>query len=113
MEGRMSEEIEDLPKPILIKNLGMMFPTEKSKERRRYGIYKCGFCGTNFKASTSNISTGNTKSCGCYNKRIASETHKTHGLGYTRLYNIWNNMKDRVFNTKHKHYNDYGGRGIH
>jgi hypothetical protein len=112
MEGRMSEEIEDLPKPILIKNLGMMFPTEKSKERRRYGIYKCGFCGTNFKASTSNISTGNTKSCGCYNKRRVSETQKTHGLIGTKLYPIWTSIKDRTLNPKNKRYSDYGGRGI-
>jgi hypothetical protein len=107
----MSEQ-EQLPKPILIKNLGTMFATEKSKERRRYGIYKCGFCGTNFKASTSNISTGNTKSCGCYNKRIASETHKTHGLGYTKLYRVWTDIKNRTLNPKNKDYIDYGGRGI-
>jgi hypothetical protein len=113
MERGMNKALdEDYPKPILIKNLGTMFATEKSKERRRYGIYKCGFCGNEFKASTSNISTGNTKSCGCYQKRRASETHKTHGLGYTKLYRVWTDIKNRTLNPKNNYYFDYGGRGI-
>ena len=108
----MSEEVIELPKPILVEDLGYLYPNENSKQKKRYGIYKCGFCGTEFKALTFNVKFGNTKSCGCYQKRRTSETHKTHGLGYTRLYIIWTNIKDRVFNTKNKQYNDYGGRGI-
>ena len=103
---------EDLPKPILIEDLGMMFSTKDSKYKHRYGLYKCGFCGEEFKANTNDIKSKNTKSCGCYRKRITSETHKTHGLVGTRLYKIWINMKDRVFKTKNKRYSDYGGRGI-
>ena len=103
---------EEIPKPILIEDLGMMFATESSKQKKRYGIYKCGFCGTKFKADTYAINRGHTKSCGCYHKRRTSETHKTHGFGYTRLYAVWTSMKDRVFKTKNKGYSDYGGRGI-
>ena len=104
--------IEDLPKPILIEDLGLMYATESSKQIRRYGIYKCGFCGNKFKACISHIKSKNTKSCGCYNKRITGELNKTHGLGYTRLYRIWVNMKDRVFNTNSDRYKYYGDRGI-
>ena len=107
-----NENNKDLPKPILIEDLGMMFITESSKYKVRYGIYKCGFCGNEFKANTQHILRGKTKSCGCYKKRRAIETNKTHGLWYTRLYKIWASMKDRVFNIKHKAYQDYGGRGI-
>lgn len=103
---------EDLPKPILIEDLGMIYPTEKSKQKRRFGAYKCGFCGTNFKANTYEISIGNTKSCGCYRKKVSSESNKTHGLVGTRLYNIWSQIKDRTLNLKNKNYGDYGGRGI-
>ena len=84
---------EDLPKPILIEALGRMFPTEKSKWKKRYGLYKCGFCGTNFKANTYDINRGYIKNCGCYKKRRASETNKTHGLGATRLYAVWGDIK--------------------
>ena len=103
---------EDLSKPILIEDLGMMYSTESSKRKRRFGMYKCGLCGTNFKANTYDIKSKNTKSCGCYKKRIVSETHKTHGLIGTRLYNIWGNIKSRILNSKNKDYTDYGGRGI-
>ena len=103
---------EDLPKPILIEDLGMMYATENSKQKTRLGIYKCGFCGTKFKANTNSIKSKNTKSCGCYSKRRTSEANKTHGLGSTRLYNTWSRLKDRVLNPKNKNYIDYGGRGI-
>jgi hypothetical protein len=103
---------EELPKPILIKDLDMLFPTESSKKETRYGIYKCGFCGTEFRAITQNILRGKTKSCGCYQKRRMSDTHKTHGLRSTRLYTVWIDIKKRTLNPKHKQYSDYGGRGI-
>jgi hypothetical protein len=34
---------EDLSKPILIKDLDMLYPTENSKRKYRFGLYKCGF----------------------------------------------------------------------
>ena len=108
----MNEEIKELPKPILIEDLGMMFATENSKRKSRYGIYECGFCGNNFRADTKSIKNGDTKSCGCYQKRRTSESHKTHGLGYTRLYAVWVMIKNRTLNPKDKKYSDYGGRGI-
>ena len=104
--------IEDLPKPILIEDLGYIFPNENSKQKRRFGIYKCGFCGNEFKAQVQHINSGGTKSCGCHKKRRSSETHKTHGFGYTRLYAVWAEIKNRTLNPKNKSYNDYGGRGI-
>jgi hypothetical protein len=100
------------PKPILLEDLDYLYPKEDSKRKRRFGIYKCGFCGEEFKADANNIKNGNTKSCGCYKKRRMSETHKTHGLRSTRLNSIWREIKNRTLNPKHKQYNDYGGRGI-
>ena len=101
-----NENNEDLPKPILIKDLGMMFHTESSSERKRFGIYECGFCGTEFRASTQDILRGITKSCGCYKKRRISEANKTHGLAHTRLNNIWRGMKKRIFGEYTKRYNN-------
>ena len=108
----MNEEIKELPKPILIEDLGTMYPTENSKCKSRFGIYKCGFCGNNFKSYTYGIKSGHTKSCGCYKKRITVELNKTHGLGATRLYKIWGDIKRRTLNLKYKNYLNYGGRGI-
>ena len=67
---------EALPKPILIEDLGMMFATKNSKERKRFGMYKCGFCGVEFKAHTSSVKFGNTNSCGCYQKQKVLESNK-------------------------------------
>jgi hypothetical protein len=106
------ENNEELPKPILIKDLDMIFATESSSRKARFGLYKCGFCGNEFKANTNDINRGYTKSCGCYNKRRTSETHTKHGLRSTKLYDTWANIKNRTLNPKHKQYNDYGGRGI-
>ena len=53
-------EKEFLPKPILIEDLGTMFHTENSNKKYRFGVYKCGFCGTKFKANTYHILRGNT-----------------------------------------------------
>ena len=111
---KVQEEVleEEYPKPILIEDLGMMYTTENSKNRTRFGIYKCGFCGTNFKAITNDIKSKKTKSCGCYKKRRTIETHKIHGLRSTKLYRIWRAIKTRVLNPKNERYGDYGGRGI-
>ena len=108
----MQENKEELPKSILIEDLGMLFASDKSKRKVRFGLFICGFCGTNFKAIITSVKCGDIKSCGCYRKRRASEAHKTHGLGYTRLYLIWSTLKDRVLNPKNKAYKNYGGRGI-
>jgi hypothetical protein len=100
------------PKPILIKDLDMIFPTESSKKKARYGIYKCGFCGEEFRAQICSVKNGNTKSCGCYKKRRSKEVNTKHGLGCTRLCAVWANIKNRTLNPKFKQYSDYGGRGI-
>jgi len=96
-------------KPILIKDLGYLYATETSKNKVRFGIFKC-HCGSEFKVIINSIKTGNTKSCGCINKK---SLHKiTHGLINHRLYIIFHNIKSRCYNKNNKRYKDYGGRGI-
>ena len=46
------------------------------------------------------------KSCGC------KEGNHKHGMRKTRIYYIWNAMKQRCSNKKFKDYHIYGGRGI-
>ena len=101
-----------LEKITFIKDLGTMFPTENSKKKARYGIYKCGFCGNEFRTNTHRVNAGLVKSCGCYRIKKVKERFTKHGLGATRLYRIWGGIKDRILNPNFKQYNDYGGRGI-
>jgi len=59
---------------------------------------------------------GKAKSCGCLHSetisKINSQQKRTHGETHTRLYNIWRSMRARCYNTSHRFYKHYGGRGI-
>lgn len=92
---------------VLIEDLGMMFATEKSKQKKRFGLYKC-FCGNEFKAQINAIKEGNTKSCGRFHK----EKTVWYGMTNHRLYATWKNMMDRCYNKDNKRYINYGSRGI-
>ncbi|MBA2878048.1 putative transcriptional regulator [Anoxybacillus kamchatkensis] len=69
-------------------------------------------CGNTTVVNGYNLRKGITKSCGCYGRKRTSETKKTHGLTKTRIYGIWNNMKDRCYNTNNEAFERYGGKGI-
>lgn len=69
-------------------------------------------CGNEKIIRKSDLTSGNTKSCGCYIKEITSKRSKTHGLKKSPIYNIWQNMKKRCYNKNCKSYKDYGARGI-
>lgn len=69
-------------------------------------------CGNEVIVSAYSLKSGNTNSCGCYQKDKAREAKTTHGLAYSKLYTIWFNMKQRCSNSKTTHYCYYGGRGI-
>ena len=74
----------------IVEDLGMIYVTKESKERKRYGRFKCGSCGNVNKmpvASAKKAIMCNT----CSNRKAAT----THGMSNTSLYLIWKNMKQR------------------
>ena len=103
----MEEEnvIEKDMTPKLIQELGMRFPTELSKQRSRYGLYECPYCGKHWEVVMGSVKCGDTKSCGCLKG-------EGHGLKGHKLYGTWRQMVQRCTNSKHKNYKNYGGRGI-
>ena len=100
----MSENIKDMT-PRLIEETWRKYPTEKSNQKRTYGLFECQYCKKEFEAQTAHIKSGNTKSCGCLNG-------DAHGLTYHNFYKTWYNMIYRCNNPKIKAYKNYGGRGI-
>jgi len=96
--------LEENKKPILLEDLGMMYATEKSKQKTRFGLYKCGYCGNEFKSCTYSVKAGLVKGCGCLSYK--------HTFYHHPLYVTWNNMVQRCYNPKNKRYKDYGERGI-
>ena len=107
----MEEEIiEKDMTPVLLVDLGMRYPTEESKERKRYGLYQCQYCGKDFEVQCRSIKSGHTTSCGCL--RLMKPNSLIHGFREHRLYYTWSSMLKRCYNEKSQKYKDYGGRGI-
>lgn len=69
-------------------------------------------CGEETIVLKSQLTSGKTGSCGCYQKDRARETQFKHGMAKTAIYQIWKGIIQRCTNPKSKSYNNYGGRGI-
>lgn len=72
---------------------------------------KCD-CETEITVRTTNLRSGNTKSCGCLHSEVVTERNTTHGLSRTKEYHAWKAARDRCLNPNNAYYKDYGGRGI-
>lgn len=102
----MRTPIEELQKQqfgrlTVIKDAG------KNKHKQRMVIAKCE-CGTERQYAVYNLVTGHIQGCGC----IQIESRTKHNLTGTRIYHIWENMKQRCTNPKNDNYECYGDRGI-
>lgn len=69
-------------------------------------------CGAKTIVKGSNLLSGRTKSCGCYQKDAAKEFMTKHGQTDSRLHNIWIQMRSRCDKPFNQAYGAYGGRGI-
>jgi len=68
-------------------------------------------CGREKDARGSDLKRGFVTSCGCW-RREMPKTRQTHGGSATRVYRIWQAMRDRTANPSASRYAYYGGRGI-
>ena len=76
---------------------------DKSGHIRHYGLFLCPICD---KGVIRLIFNGEKQeTCGIH-KRVK------HGGKGTRLYRIWNCIKDRCLNINNQAFKNYGGRGI-
>lgn len=81
--------------------------------RHTYWVCQCR-CGNIKVTRSDSLLSGRTKSCGCIKKEqdkinLSQSRHNQFG---TRIYAIWQNMKDRCSNEHNSSYYRYGGRGI-
>lgn len=83
----------------------------KYKNNKNYYLCKCD-CGNEVLVSQSNLAHGNTNSCGCLRKEIASTQFKTHGYSKEKLYLVWKTMRKRCQNKNDKNYKHYGAKGV-
>lgn len=79
-------------------------------------LWKCKCeCGNTCLVETKNLTTGNTRSCGCLYKEVNKiSKYKKHGYCSEKhpLYLVWKSIKQRCNNPKNHEYNVYGGKGI-
>lgn len=80
---------------------------ENDKHGQSQWLCRCD-CGNTTTVLGCSLKSGNTKSCGCFQKDISTKHHQSH----SRLHFVWNGMKSRCYNKNNKYYKDYGGRGI-
>lgn len=89
----------------LIKDLGMRYATDKSKQKTRFGIYECPICKVHFEANSQSVIHGKSTKCQKCKK-------VTHNKSKDKIYYIWSGQKQRCFNKKREEYKNYGARGI-
>lgn len=87
-------------------------------DKRKHAIWLCKCdCGNYTKVPAGDLSSGNTKSCGCLRIELAKRRGKNatgykHGETGTNLYKIWTGMKQRCYDSNHPSYQYYGLRQI-
>lgn len=86
-------------------------------QSRAYWLCHCR-CGKEKIIRSGHLSSGRTKSCGCYRQQKTSERFQgrqdgiTHGLSETKVYRTWDKVHQRCYNSNNKGFHNYGGRGI-
>jgi len=85
------------------------------KQNKQFALAKCD-CGNVTRVIVSQVSSGNTRSCGCWtgkgtNSRVGDRETK-HGLSHHKLYGLYNGIIGRCTYPSHCSYHNYGGRGI-
>lgn len=68
-------------------------------------------CGGHCEVRGSDLLRGSVKSCGCLRIDLP-KARATHGGSGSRLYRIWQAMRDRTQNPRASRFSYYGGRGI-
>jgi len=64
-------------------------------DKNSHWLCRCS-CGNELVVPRPNLSTGHTKSCGCYNSEVTTQRNHRHGEAGTRLHYIWCSMRQRA-----------------
>lgn len=83
----------------------------KSNDNHYKWLCQCD-CGNTKIIIGRDITSGKTKSCGCFARQLTSIRTLKHNMHGTKIYHIWISIKQRCNNSNNHKYKDYGGRGI-
>jgi len=109
--------MEKLLKPLktadypltIVEDLGMRFPSSTSKQRKRFAIFVCPYCGKDFTSEVTSVKGGRATKCKSCSIKVSKTTH---GETKSRLHGIWVGLRQRCTNVNVGNYLNYGGRGI-
>lgn len=95
---------------------GRLVAIEKvGKNKSGNAIWNCKCdCGNIVNVCISNLRNSHTKSCGCYAKDLSHnrKPRLTHGMSRTRIYHIWQGIKQRCYDERSTSFEHYGAKGI-
>jgi len=83
------------------------------KPKKTYWECVCA-CGNLYVTRADALKSGQTQSCGCYQKEQSAKSGKKgkHYSCNTPEYKVWAGAVQRVTNSNYAHWDRYGGRGI-
>jgi len=92
------------------RKFGRWTALERTSDMRYWKcVCECGNTGIIFGSS---LTTGSSRSCGCFKIERTKETNTKHGLSKSVEFATWSRMKARCSNENIDKYKSYGGRGI-
>ena len=106
------------PNDLKGKRIGMLTVLERvENDHNGKPMWLCLCDCGNEKVISSSALTNGVKSCGCYRRDWARDTHIKHGFTShnekkERLFSVWWRMQQRCNDPHTPHYKNYGGRGI-
>lgn len=73
--------------------------------------FRCA-CGKEIERQSSQVTFGNTGSCGCATNKLKAESKITHGISNKPEYSSYRAMISRCYRPSNPLFHRYGGRGI-
>lgn len=109
-KGRVSANAVDLTG----ERFGRLFVLERAdKTAKSQQRWRCLCdCGKETFATTGHLRSGHSKSCGCLGLERATASKIKHGNSNTKLYRVWNGIKQRCSNPNSNVFKWYGAKGV-
>lgn len=104
-----------MPKMVDItgERYGRLVVIERAGTLNGHVAWKCECdCGKVIVTRSCDLRNKKTTSCGCFHNEMVSNITRSHDKCNTRLYSIYNNMRQRCYNSNRHDFSRYGGRGI-
>lgn len=113
MQGCLRNQLED----ISGNKYGLLTAIEFShigEDKHSVWVFQCD-CGNIVEKRKCHVVSHQIRSCGCLQNKVRANNgrkNKKHGMKNTRLYRIWNGMRNRCNNPKSCNARYYYDRGI-